>query len=626
MSESYQSRERRDFLLRIKDARIGDSAAQYDIALRYANGVGTKKNLAEALLWAEAAAERGHSSAQYLLGSAYQQGLGTPPDTTKALTWYLRASEKGSDKAALKLAEAYAEPQATVAFHYAMEAAHRGLADAQFTIGNYLAKGFGTEKDVVQASAWYQLAATQGLALAQYALGRAYELGDGVDIDVEQAKHWYRDAAGQGLPSAQLALYKLDGVGWGRADDTQDTQSSSQRADSHERRVPDSRWIQYAAKGSMEDFYHLGLMFELGAGVEKSVKQARLWFEKAAERGHAGAMVALARMLPHAAASQAVYWYTKAAEWGQSDAQFALAQAFLHGRGVDKNVADALYWHVRAGKQGHAPSQFALFELFCDAPPDLTHALVLAAAQGGVERAQFLMGERCVKGEGGVQDGYQACQWYQLAADKGSSDAQCALAQCLEQGIGVKKDISQSFFWYEKAAAQGHARALWKLGELYASGVPHVNPDAKKAMVLCKKSANAGFAPAQATLGTLFAKANKYDRAIHWWNLAAQQNDLEALFNLSTVYRLGSGVEKDETKAFELLMTAAMHGLAAAQAGVGLAYATGIGAVLDTLEAAKWFILASENGDKAAVANKEKAKSLLSPKQWAEVVRRAQAS
>ena len=621
MSETPVTREKRQFLNRIKEARIGDPNAQYDVALMYANGVGVTKNLAQALVWAETAAEKGHSSAQYLLGRTYQQGLGTAKDHQKALVWYLRASEKGNDKAALKLALTCAKPQEEVAFHYAIEAANSGLAEAQLTVGNYFEKGIGVEPDLAQAVMWYERAAQQDFAAAQYLLGNAFEQGAGIECNLEEAVRWYRQAASQGLPAAQLALSRLDSV-MGRGSDP-DTNKINKRQPARENRSVDSRWIKFASKGDSEDFYHLGIMFETGVGVEKSGKQARLWYQKAAEDGHRDAMVALGQMQIGTAPNQAANWFIKAAELGQPDAQFAIAESLSDGIGINKDGVESLYWYALAAKQGHCQSQYALSRLLQEPRDEITKTLVLSAAHGGVASAQFDMGERSAGGIGFPQDWYQACQWYQLAAEQEIADAQCALASCYAQGRGIKKDLSKSFLWYEKAAAQGNARAQWNLGELYAVGVPGVQPDAKQAMLMCKRAANAGFAPAQATLGTLFAKTGKQSRAVEWWTLAAEQGDFEAQFNLASAYISGQGVEKNEAKAFDLLMTSAKMGGAAAQARIGLAYATGVGAVLDLIEAARWFILAASNGDKAAAANMEKSKSILSPAQWAEANRRA---
>jgi TPR repeat protein len=233
------------------------------------------------------------------------------------------------------------------------------------------------------------------------------------------------------------------------------------------------------------------------------------------------------------------------------------------------------------------------------------------------------MADRYAQGTGVAQNWFEACRWYDMAAQQGDASAQCALAACYASGKGVKRDIAHAFHWFEKAAAQNLPQAQWNLGELYATGLPGVEPDPKKATQLCKRAANAGFAPASATLGALFARANKHERAVRWWTLAAEQGDLESLFNLGQAHRLGLGIAKDEAKAFELFLRAALAGVAAAQSRIGLAYATGEGAALDPIEACKWIELAATRGDTAAVANRARARKLLSPAQQEEAERRA---
>ena len=620
MNEPSIPRTKREFLKCIKDARIGDPAAQYDVALMYANGAGVTKNLEQALHWTRLAAEKGHVSAQYLLARAYQQGLGTDRDAVKALSWYQRAAKRGNEKATLKLATLFSEPQNEVAFMHAMDAAKAGLPLAQMAVADQLSKGLGVGQDIDQANAWYRSAAEQGLASAQMAVGKAHEFGIGMAADLGEASRWYRKAAAQGMPAAQLALQCLDELA-GRG--TSKGKKTSKRPSSRERRVADSRWVAYASKGGIEDYYYLGIMFESGIGVEQSAKQARLWYLKAAERGHVDAMVPLARMVAESNPAQSARWFARAAGYNVPEAQFSLGKALLNGFGVEKDVPLACTWFAQAARTGHACAQFELAELLLTNLAALSLSWILAAAHSGIAQAQYVMGERSATGDGIQQDQGQACKWYQLAAEQEHADAQCALAMCYSAGLGVELDTAMAFYWFERAAEKGNARAQWNLGQLLAVGIPSVPQDSKQAMLLCKRAANAGFVPAQATLGTLFARAKKYDRAVDWWTKAANRNDQEAQYNLANAYLKGLGVKKDAAVALEWLLAAAMGGLAAAQARAGLAYATGDGAVLDPIESAKWFILAAERGDSSALANKKRSKEILSPAQWTEAERRA---
>ncbi len=617
MSDSPTPGDKRKFAARLKEARIGDPTAQYDVALMYANGVGVGKNISQAFTWTKAAAEKGHTAAQYLLGSAYFGGLGAPKNEQKALTCFLKAYEHGSEKAALKLAKVVATEQPALAFRFALEAAEKGLAEAQFNVGECYAAGVGVESDMDEARAWYHCAATQGQAPALYALGRLQERDSSDPNGLAEAGRWYRKAAKLGHPGAQVALDRLDTAGYGR-------HSAKHRTGGRERRTGESRWTQYATHGRVDDFYHLGLLYEAGHSIERNLKQARSWYRKAAELGDAGAQYALACRFEPSDSPQAVAWLHKAAEQGHAQAQCALAEMQFQGAGVMQDRLGAMAWYARAAAQGDVQAQFAIGTLFSDHAETLAQAAMAQAAAGGQADAQFSMGERNRLGKGVGQNWFEACRWYQLAAEQGHAQAQCALAGCYAQGRGVRQDLAHAFAWYEKSAAQGLPQAQWNLGELYATGLPGVEADAKKATTLCKRAANAGFVPAQATLGALFARAKKHDRAVHWWTLAAEQGDLEAQFNVGQSYRLGLGVEKDASRAFAMLLKAAQGGLAVAQSRIGLSYATGEGAALDPIEGAKWFELAAFGGDTAAAANWERAKKTLSPEQQTEAGRRAQ--
>lgn len=619
MNDSQTAKDKRNFTRRIKEARIGDPAAQYDVALMYANGVGVGKNVAQAFAWAKAAAEKGHTAAQYLLGSAYSGGLGTAKDEQKAFSWFIKAHEHGSEKASLKLAKVLAAQQSTLAFQFALESAEKGHAEAQLTVADCYAAGIGVPPDADLALLWYQRAAQQGLAAAQFALGQAHAHASGAPDDLALAKQWYRKAAGSGHPAAQLALDRMDAAGLGRGG-----RGAKRRPEARERRTADTRWAQYAAHGRPDDWYHLGVLHELGVSVEKSAKQAKIWYRKAADVGHAQAQFALARSFEPSESAQAAVWLGKAAAQGHADAQYALGELLFQGVGVERDPVGALSWYAKAAEQGNASAQFALGKLLQGDVGNVARTFVAKAAAGGQAQAQFAMGDRYARGLGVAQNWFEASRWYHMAAEQGNALAQCALAACYAEGKGVKKDLAHAFTWYEKAAAQHVPQAQWNLGEMFASGLPGIDPDAKKATSLCKRAANAGFAPASATLGALYAKANKHARAVHWWNLAAGQGDLEALFNLAQAYRLGLGVEKDEAKALECLLQAAQGGVAVAQSRLGLAYATGDGAALDPIEASKWFVLAALRGDKAAAANRDHARKSLSPAQRAEADRRAQ--
>jgi TPR repeat protein len=124
----------------------GDTAAQTEMAIRYANGQGgVPKKDGEAVTWFYQAAEKGNDSrAQYHLGRIYEEGIGRAIDCSKALKWYRNAAEQGNRRALCRL-------------------------------GNMYENGRCVSRDLDQARKWYCDKAATSSNLGLYNLGVSYE-------------------------------------------------------------------------------------------------------------------------------------------------------------------------------------------------------------------------------------------------------------------------------------------------------------------------------------------------------------------------------------------------------------------------------------------------------------------
>jgi hypothetical protein len=107
-------------------------------ATMYCTGQGVPKDLAQAVVWYELAAQLGHRVAQYNLAIMISKGQGCAPDQSKALTYFTHAAEQG-------------------------------LAEAQLVLGEAYRLGRGVEPDQNAARRWYELAARQGKAIKRQA-------------------------------------------------------------------------------------------------------------------------------------------------------------------------------------------------------------------------------------------------------------------------------------------------------------------------------------------------------------------------------------------------------------------------------------------------------------------------
>jgi len=80
----------------------------------------------------------------------------------------------------------------------------------------------------------------------------------------------------------------------------------------------------------------------------------------------------------------------------------------------------------------------------------------------------------------------------------------------------------------------------------------------------------------------------------------ADQGDSKYLNLLGLVYREGLGVEKDEDKAFELIMSAAKKEFPSAEFNLGRFYMIGLGCDIDFDKAIKWLTLSADHGNERA--------------------------
>lgn len=115
--------------------------------------------------------------------------------------------------------------------------------------------------------------------------------------------------------------------------------------------------------------------------------------------------------------------------------------------------------------------------------------------------------------------------------------------------------------------------------------------------------------PAFAQAGGDFEKGvaaydtENYKEAFELWQPLADDGNVDALRNLAQLYRLGLGVQRDDTKAFELYERAADLGSPEAQVNVAFQLLTGKGVEQNREEAAKWFEKAADQGDPLAQYN-----------------------
>ena len=91
-------------------------------------------------------------------------------------------------------------------------------------------------------------------------------------------------------------------------------------------------------------------------------------------------------------------------------------------------------------------------------------------------------------------------------------------------------------------------------------------------------------------------KAKDYDKALKYYQYAAENNDSHAQFRLGYMYDMGKGVTQNYAEAMKWYLKAANQGHVSAQNNIGVMYEMGKGVKQDYSEANKWYQKAAEQG------------------------------
>jgi TPR repeat protein len=279
------------------------------------------------------------------------------------------------------------------------------------------------------------------------------------------------------------------------------------------------------------------------------------------------------------------------AEQGRAEAQFKLGRMYYEGAsGIKQNYAEALKWFQKAADQKYT-------------------------------RAADYLGVMYQNGTGVTRDYAQALKWYREAAAEGSSFAPVFLGEFYENGIGGPQNYPEALSWYRKAAGQpDSARAQWHLGLMYSEG-KGVAKDFAQAMQWQQKAAEHNYAPAQYSLGVLYA-AQDYAEAVKWWLKAAKQGHLDAQLCLAAVYYEGKkGVPRNFSEAAGWYRVAAEQGNTMAQNKLSLMYFDGEGVARDYVLSYVWASFSAAQNDPKGIKILNHLEIIMSADQIAEAQR-----
>jgi TPR repeat protein len=142
-----------------RHATAGVVSAMTDLGLNLFEGIQDRKerslvrrNSSVAVAWFHEAASHGDPTAAGSLGYAYDVGLGTQRDVEQAIRWYRRAVKLGNAAAASNLATMYRDAgKAGLAFKWWKRSADMRDGDAAVDVGYCYQYGIGSRRDPISA-------------------------------------------------------------------------------------------------------------------------------------------------------------------------------------------------------------------------------------------------------------------------------------------------------------------------------------------------------------------------------------------------------------------------------------------------------------------------------------------
>jgi len=143
-----------------------------------------------------------------------------------------------------------------------------------------------------------------------------------------------------------------------------------------------------------------------------------------------------------------------------------------------------------------------------------------------------------------------------------------------ERGNGVKVNMEKAAELYMWAAERGYASAQFNLGTFSATTTPHHSPP------LHPYNQGHYWRPIIRIFSGVFYENGRglhqdYDKALHYYREAADQDHKIANYNLGVFYERGKGVEQNYSKAIQFYQKAADMDYANAQYNLGVLYDTG---------------------------------------------------
>jgi TPR repeat protein len=333
----------------------------------------------------------------------------------------------------------------------------------------------------------------------------------------------------------------------------------------------------------------LGQMYEKGYYVDIDMKEAIVWYKKAAQQADVDSQLSLANIYKNVEwvkdDKAALEIFSKLGETGNLYAQKTLAYSYMEGEDAPQDYRQAMYWSKKAQEQGDAYSCGAIGWMY--------------GSGHGVEKNLT-----------------KALDWFKKGIDRNDTYSKKEFVK-LEKEIKKLAVVSL----HQKGAQE------YSLGYQYEKGSTR-QKNHKRALEHYMTSAKLGNVNAEFRLAQLYERSEQIPRdyyaALYWYKKAAQHGEPLAYYRVSKLYRAGHGVKKDDELALQWCIEAAKRGLGVAQGVMGVSYEFGWGTSVNNTKARYWYQLAIESGFEKAVVRLEKLNKKVQAKNKLVIIRKKQ--
>ena len=285
---------------------------------------------------------------------------------------------------------------------------------------------------------------------------------------------------------------------------------------------------------SPADQYMIGCAYLEGSYLPIDMKQAFIWFSKAAAGDDPVSENIVGYLYSNNLGSaqdpdKAIEYFKMSATHGNMDAYNNLGNMYGYGNSRIRDPSNAVSnWSI-AASMGHKYAQYELGLCFRD-------------------------------GIGVQKNPKESYEWFRKSALQEFREAAFSLGFCYETGFGTEKNYSEAMKWFEKSAAQGYDQAYLHLGICYfnALGVPR---DYDKAVQMFNLALNAGSCGHSAVYSYTYkyfpSLLDSYSDGDAHGQIVVDSDKSEIKYRLAVCHAEGKGVSRDVAAARKLLIDSA---------------------------------------------------------------------